>query len=67
MEKDLKMKVEIQVESREEQLRIGNSIHECLVGNPDYVNNSIILNIDDPNIIRLFIFKECETIPTIVF
>lgn len=30
-------------------------LHRQLVGNPDYVHNEIVLNIDEPNTINLWV------------
>lgn len=51
---------------KKKQLRIGNSIHEQLVGNKDYIDSNIILNIDEENIIKIYIFNECESVPNII-
>lgn len=63
---NLKMEITIKVNDEKEQLRIGNSIHEQLVGNKDYIDSNIILNIDEENIIKIYIFNECESVPNIV-
>ena len=65
MENNLKLHVIIRTSNEEEQLRIGNSIHEQLVGNMDYVNSNIVLNIDKENEVNLWVFDECESIPKI--
>lgn len=66
MEKELKMKITIETSTEKEQTAIGYAIHEQLCGNKDYKDSNIILNIDVENVIKLYIFKECENIPTIV-
>lgn len=63
---NLKREITIKVNDEKEQLRIGNSIHEQLVGNKDYIDSNIILNIDEENIIKIYIFNECESVPNIV-
>lgn len=65
MDNNLKMKITIECSDEKEQMNIGNYIHEQLVGNKDYIDSNILLNIDVENTIRLYIFKECEEIPTI--
>lgn len=62
---DLKMHMTIKTTSEEEKMRIGNSIHEQLVGNQDYRDSNILLNIDDENEVNLYVFKECENFPNI--
>lgn len=62
---DLKMHIVIKTENEEEKMRIGNSIHEQLVGNKDYRKSNIVLNIDEVNEINLYVFKECKYIPVI--
>ena len=61
----LKMQIKITVFDDKEQLAIGNSIHEQLRGNKDYIDSNIVLNIDTNNEINLYVFEECKDIPTI--
>lgn len=65
MDNNLKMHVNIKVNDDKEQMKIGNFIHEQLRGNKDYQNSNIVLNIDEPNEVNLYVFNECEEIPTI--
>ena len=60
------MKITIETSNEKEQEKVANGIHYQLVGNQDYIDNNIILNIDVKNKIRLYIFKECENVPDIV-
>lgn len=39
---------------------LGAELHDTLVGNQDYINNNIILNIDDPTAVCITIFPECN-------
>lgn len=57
MELNTKCSMVITTETDEEKMRIGTAIHEQLVGNPDYINCSIILNVDEPCTIRLYVDK----------
>ena len=66
MDESLKMHITIRTIDEKEQMRIGNSIHHQLVGNKDYVDNNIILNIDVDNEVNLYIYKECENVPDII-
>ena len=66
MDENLRMHITIRTTDEKEQMRVGNSIHHQLVGNKDYIDNNIILNIDVDNEVNLYIFKECENIPDIV-
>lgn len=66
MDSTLKREIVITVKSEEEQMEIANSIHHQLVGNRDYKDSNIVLNIDKDNTVRLYIFEECEEIPDIV-
>lgn len=66
MDKDLKMHITIRTKDEKEQLRIGNSIHFQLVGNKDYIDSNIILNIDSENEVNLYIYNECKNVPDIV-
>ena len=66
MDNNLKMHITIRTTDEKEQMKIGNSIHHQLVGNQDYKNSNIVLNIDEENEVNLYIFKECEIVPDIV-
>ena len=66
MDEDLKMHITIRTTDKEEQIRVGNSIHFQLVGNKDYIDNNIVLNIDVENEVNLYIYKECENVPNII-
>ena len=62
----VKKHIKIKVNDDKEQLAIANSIHEQLVGNPDYIDNRIVLNIDVGGEVNLYIFDDCKEDPTIV-
>lgn len=62
----VKKHIKIKVNDDKEQLAIANSIHEQLVGNPDYIDNRIVLNIDADGEVNLYIFDDCKEDPTIV-
>ena len=62
----VKKHIKIKVNDDKEQLPIANSIHEQLVGNPDYIDNRIVLNIDVDGEVNLYIFDDCKEDPTIV-
>ena len=66
MDEQLKMHITIRTVDDKEQMRVGNSIHHQLVGNKDYIDNNIIINIDTDNQVNLYIFKECENVPDII-
>ena len=66
MDESLKIHITIRTIDEKEQMRIGNSIHHQLVGNKDYINNNIVLNIDVDNEVNLYIYKECENVPDII-
>ena len=66
MDENLKMHITIRTIDEKEQMRIGNSIHHQLVGNKDYVDNNIVLNIDVDNEVNLYIYKECENVPDVI-
>ena len=66
MSEDVKMYIRIEVQSKEECMRIGTLIHDQLRGNKDYIDSNIVLNCtDNDNVVRLYICKECENVPTI--
>lgn len=55
--------IKITTKSNEEKMQIGNEIHNKLVGNQDYVDSNIILNIDEDNLVRVWISSEVNNIP----
>lgn len=65
MHESLKMTITINVQSEEEQIKIGKMIHEQLKNNQDYIDDNIVLNIDAEHEIWIGIFKECKNIPKI--
>lgn len=63
----IRMQIKVIVNDDKEQLAIANAIHEQLVGNPDYINDRIVLNIDVDGETNLYFFDDMEgDIPTIV-
>lgn len=65
MNNKTKYELTIKTLNNEEKLKVGESIHEQLVGNQDYIDCNIILNIDTDNTVKLWIFEECKNIPSI--
>ena len=67
MDEGIRMQIKVIVNDDKEQLAIANAIHEQLVGNPDYINDRIVLNIDVDGETNLYFFDDMEgDIPTIV-
>lgn len=67
MDEGIRMQIKVIVNDDKEQLAIANAIHEQLVGNPDYINDRILLNIDVDGETNLYFFDDMEgDIPTIV-
>lgn len=66
-EKGLKMKITIEINPDDKHgiERIGNSIHEQLVGNEYYKNNGIVLCLDE-DAVRVYIGEEVEDVPDII-
>ncbi len=65
MEKEKRV-ITIRTSTEQEKLEVGTKIHNQLVGNDDYINTRILLNMDDDeNIVTLTIFEDSETIPEI--
>lgn len=54
-----KMYIQIETDTEEEKFRIGDKIYYQLVGNQDYVDSRIVLNIDEPYTVRLWIDNDC--------
>ena len=65
MEKGLIKHICIKCMDDKEQMAVGNHIHMQLCGKKDYIDNNIILNIDSPCEVNVYIYEECEEIPTI--
>ena len=63
---DLKMHIIIRTNDEKEKMRIGRAIHYQLVGNRDYTDCNIILNVYNENEVNLYIFNECKNVPDIV-
>lgn len=67
MDSELKKLVVIKTDTAEEELKVATSIHEQLVGNEDYKENRIILNLskdrddDTENEVHLYIFNDCKS------
>jgi len=57
--------IRIEASTEEEKARVGEKIHEQLVGNKDYVDSRIVLNIAQPLTVQLWILDGCENIPEI--
>lgn len=55
------LEITIKTRNNQERNRIGEKIHNVLKGNPDYVNNAIVLNIDRDRRVRLWLYDESET------
>lgn len=66
MDETLMAIVTIETADNDEKMRIGTDIHEQLRGNLSYINNDIILNVDEDCKVRLWIDKNCESIPDII-
>ena len=55
------LEITIKTRNNQERNQIGEKIHNVLKGNPDYVNNAIVLNIDRDKRVRLWVYDESET------
>lgn len=65
MEKEKRV-ITIRTSTEQEKLEVGTKIHNQLVGNDDYINTRILLNMDDnDNIVTLTIFEDAKSIPEI--
>ena len=61
----IKYDITIETVNEDEKMAVGNSIHNQLVGNKDYIDSNIILNVDEYEKVRLLIFEECTNVPKI--
>lgn len=58
--------ITIRTSTEQEKLEVGTKIHNQLVGNDDYINTRILLNMDDDdNVVTLAIFEDSKTMPEI--
>lgn len=57
--------LEINCGSNEEKMALGTSIHEQLVGNPNYIENRIVLNVDEDRKILIWVGDDCTELPII--
>ena len=65
MNEGVRVYLQLECESNELKKSIGEYIHNQLKGYRDYKNSNIVLNIDEPYTVRLWVFKECKDIPKI--
>ena len=67
---NLDIMIVIQLEDHATVKKVGNQIHNQLVGNPDYKGTSILLNMSDEDSVehevRLYFFKDRITTPSVV-
>lgn len=70
---NLRRQIIIKTNTQEEEYRIAEKIHNQLVGNEDYVECRIILNMsadriddDTENEVHVYIFNDSETDPEII-
>lgn len=52
--------IRIETRTEEQALALSERIHNQLMGNPDYVNNNILLNRDEPKCVRLWVFGDTQ-------
>lgn len=65
MEKEKRV-ITIRTSTEQEKLEVGTKIHNQLVGNDDYINTRILLNMDgNENIVTLTIIEDAKSIPEI--
>lgn len=65
MEKEKRV-ITIRTSTEQEKLEVGTKIHNQLMGNDDYINTRILLNMsNDENIVTLTIFEDSKTVPEI--
>lgn len=55
------------MDSEEEKMELGKKIHEELVGNQDYIDCKIVLNIDDPLTVKLSVMEDAKELPDLDF
>lgn len=66
----LKREILVKCKNESNEKTIATLIHDQLHGNPDYINNKIVLTLSkdydsEDNTLSLCIFKDCENIPDI--
>lgn len=71
MNEQLRRQITIKTSSQEEEFRIAEKIHEQLVGNQDYIDCNIVLNMSadrrdgTENEVHVYIFNDSGSDPTI--
>ena len=63
--KTFRKAIEIECSSNEEKEKLGEKIHDQLVGNEEYINNNIILDMTEDCKIHIIVFNECQNEPDI--
>lgn len=66
MSNKIKREIIIKCSEEKDQLAIGNAIHEQLRGNPDYIENRIVLNIETENIVRVLVCDDAAPVDIVV-
>ena len=66
MSNDVKREVIIKCPNKSEQFALGNSIHEQLRGNQDYIDSRIVLFLNEENQIIFTVFSDAAEVPSIV-
>lgn len=61
-----KREIIIKCASNEDKKALGNSIHEQLRGNPDYIDSRIVLNIDTDKVVNLVIFADAKPVDIVI-
>lgn len=62
MKEDYKLVEDIRIElnDNDTKIKLGKSLHCLLKGHEDYIENRIILNVDEINTVRIWIFDDCR-------
>lgn len=66
LENNIWKKITIETSTDREKMQIGESIRNQLKGNPDYINNNVIVFIDKTCVVEVLIFANCKDIPQLI-
>lgn len=66
MSNEVRYEMSIRTRTNEYKLKVGTAIHEQLKGNKDYIDNNIVLNIDEDCLVLLTVMEDCKKFPKVV-
>lgn len=65
MNKELLRTITIETKSEREQMALSDYVYQQLKVKKDWKLGNIALNVDEPFVVKIYIYKDCESIPHI--